>query len=66
MSDLVPHMLSVFLCFFAIMNPVANTAVFVGLTGDEERSAQTRIAFRALLISFLYFVFRSLVWDFFI
>ena len=44
MSDLVPHMLSVFLGFFAIMNPVANTAVFVGLTGDEERSAQTRIA----------------------
>lgn len=34
------------------MNPIANTAVFVGLTGKEEHLAQMRIAFKALTISF--------------
>ena len=52
MSDLLPHALSVFLGFFAIMNPVANTAVFVGLTGGESRQAQKKIAFKALIITF--------------
>ncbi len=56
MSELFQHTLSVFLGFFAIMNPIANTAVFVGLTGKEERSAQMRIAFKALTISFFIVV----------
>ena len=51
-SELFQHALSVFLGFFAIMNPIANTAVFVGLTGKEEHLAQMRIAFKALTISF--------------
>jgi len=52
MSELLQHTLSVFLGFFAIMNPIANTAVFVGLTSKEKHSAQMRIAFKALTISF--------------
>jgi multiple antibiotic resistance protein len=56
MSELLQHMLSVFLGFFAIMNPIANTAVFVGLTGNEEQAAQVRIAFKALVISFFIIV----------
>jgi len=52
MNELVQHALNVFLGFFAIMNPIANTAVFVGLTGKEEHSAQMKIAFKALTISF--------------
>ncbi len=52
MNELVQHALNVFLGFFAIMNPIANTAVFVGLTGKEEYSAQMKIAFKALTISF--------------
>ncbi len=52
MSELFQHALSVFLGFFAIMNPVANTAVFVGLAGKEDHSTQMRIAFKALIISF--------------
>lgn len=52
MSELIPHALTVFLGFFAIMNPVANTAVFVGLTGKESAASQKQIAFRALIITF--------------
>ncbi len=52
MSELIPQAVTVFLGFFAIMNPVANTAVFVGLTGQESAASQKRIAFRALIITF--------------
>ncbi len=52
-------MLTVFLGFFAIMNPVANTAVFIGLTGDEERPEQIRTARKALILSFLIVVLFS-------
>jgi len=38
--------------FFAIMNPLANTAIFVGLTSQENRASQVRIAAQALLTSF--------------
>ncbi len=52
MSDLLQHTFSVFLAFFAIMNPIANTAVFVSLTANKERSDQKKIAFKALLLTF--------------
>ena len=52
MSDILQHSVSVFLAFFAIMNPIANTAVFVGLTGNEERAAQKKIASKALILTF--------------
>lgn len=52
MNDLLQHTLSVFLGFFAIMNPIANTAVFVGLTGNEPQAVQKKIAFKALSITF--------------
>ena len=52
MNELLSHALTVFLGFFAIMNPIANTAVFVGLTGDKNAAAKKQIAFRALLLTF--------------
>ncbi len=52
MSDFLQHAVTVFLGFFAIMNPIANTAVFVGLAGEEEKSAQIKIAIKALIITF--------------
>ncbi len=51
-NELFQHVLTVFLGFFAIMNPIANTAVFVGLTDKEEYSTQKKIAFKALTLSF--------------
>lgn len=56
MSELFQHALSVFLGFFAIMNPIANTAVFVGLTGNEKQSNRIKIAFKALIISFFIII----------
>ena len=56
MNELLRHMLTVFLGFFAIMNPVANTAVFIGLTGEQDRSEQIRVARKALVLSFVVVV----------
>ena len=53
MNDLYHHALSVFLGFFAIMNPIANTTVFMGLTGQESNSTQNRIAFKSLTVAFI-------------
>jgi len=52
MDALMTHYLLVFLSFFAIMNPIANTAVFVTLAGHEEKSEQKKIAFKAVMIAF--------------
>ena len=52
MNDMFQHMLTVFFGFFAIMNPIANTAVFIGLVGDEDQAVRRRIARKSLLISF--------------
>lgn len=34
MSHFIEHMRTVFPGYFAIMNPIANTAAFIGLTTD--------------------------------
>lgn len=52
MDDLYGQMISVFLGFFAIMNPIANTAAFSGLVGDKPKAEQRKIATKALLITF--------------
>ena len=56
MDALISHYLLVFLGFFAIMNPIANTAVFVALAGHEDKTVQKKIAFKALIISFFVIV----------
>ena len=52
MHELLQHMVTVFFGFFAIMNPVANTAVFIGLVGDKEKAERVVIARKSLLLSF--------------
>lgn len=56
MTDLWPHIISVFLGFFAIMNPIANTAAFAGLVGDKSRAEQIKIAAKALVVTFFIIV----------
>lgn len=51
MESFIGHALSVFMGFFAIMNPVANTPVFLGLTADDDAGTRRMIAARALLVS---------------
>jgi len=61
MHDLLEHMITVFLGFFAIMNPIANTAVFIGLTGDKVKAERNQIARKSLFISFVVILAFSLL-----
>ena len=49
MHELIGHTLSVFMGFFAIMNPIANTPVFLGLTADDSPEVRRQIAIKAVI-----------------
>jgi len=51
MGDLVGHALSVFMGFFAIMNPIANTPVFLNLTAADDPGTRRKVAARALTVT---------------
>ncbi len=61
MNDLYLQIVTTFLGFFAIMNPIANTAVFAGLVGDKNKTEQFKIAARALIITFIVILSFSLL-----
>ncbi|MEP4078235.1 MarC family protein [Haloferula sp.] len=44
---------NVLLAFFAIMNPIANTPIFLALTDDLDSATRRNIAIRALLLAFI-------------
>ena len=46
------HAFTVFMGFFAIMNPIANTPVFLGLTANNSPGDRRKIAAKALIMSF--------------
>ena len=50
---LTSHILTVFFGYFAIMNPLANTAVFVGLTDGMNSKQRRHIALKSLLITLI-------------
>ena len=49
----VSQVLRIFMGLFAIMNPVANTPVFLGLTEGDPDEVRRKVARRALLIAFV-------------
>jgi multiple antibiotic resistance protein len=53
MEAYIGHAISVFMGFFAIMNPVANTTVFLGLTAEDDDDTRRKIAIKALVVSFV-------------
>jgi multiple antibiotic resistance protein len=58
MTSLLPHTATVFIGFFAIMNPIANVPIFLGLTADDDRQTTKAVALRSLMLAFLIiFVF---------
>lgn len=57
MDTLIGHSLSVFLAFFAVMNPLANAAVFVGLTGEADIRSTRLIARKSVITAFLIILF---------
>jgi len=54
--DITAHALSVFMGFFAIMNPIANTPVFLGLTAEDTPAIRRHVAMKALLTTFVLIV----------
>jgi multiple antibiotic resistance protein len=53
MQDLLHHAITVFMAFFAIMNPIANTPIFIGLTEGDEAAVKRKIASQSLILAFL-------------
>lgn len=47
------HAATVFMGFFAIMNPIANTPIFLGLLGDEDPATTRAVALKAVALAFL-------------
>lgn len=56
MEGLATHLFAVFMGFFAIMNPIANTPVFLGLTAGDDAATRRRVATRALFASALIII----------
>jgi len=51
---------TVFIGFFAILNPIGNTPVFISMVGDANRKIIKRVAFRAVLVAFIIITIFSL------
>jgi multiple antibiotic resistance protein len=56
MEDMIGHALSVFMGFFAIMNPIANTPIFLGLTAEDSADIRRQVAAKSLLTTFILIV----------
>ncbi len=56
MDSLITYSLSVFMAFFAVMNPIANVPVFLGLTSDQSKDNKRKIAKSACITAFLIVV----------
>jgi len=69
MKELILHGATVFMGFFAIMNPIANAPIFLGLTSNEDRKTVKAIAFRSVLVAFiliaLFAISGKLIFDLF-
>ncbi len=53
MKELIVHTVTVFMGFFAIMNPIANIPIFLSLTADEDRETVRSMALRSVFIAFV-------------
>lgn len=58
--DFVTDSLTVFMGFFAMMNPLANAPIFLGLTRELSVDARRRIARRSTVIAFIIVAFFSI------
>ncbi len=53
MESMLLHAATVFMGFFAIMNPIANVPIFLGLTSDDDEQTSAAVALRSLVLAFL-------------
>jgi multiple antibiotic resistance protein len=59
-TDLILFLTTVFIGFFAILNPIGNTPVFLSMVDDSDRSVIKRIALRAVTVAFIIITIFSL------
>ena len=52
MHELVAYAGTVVMGFFAIMNPLANAPVFLGLTSDDDDTTRKAVARNSLVLAF--------------
>ena len=52
-SDIILFAVTVFAGFFAIMNPIANVPIFIGLTDGANASSKKNVARSSVIISFI-------------
>lgn len=50
--DIYLHSITVFMGFFAMLNPVGNVPVFLGMVQDFDHKTQKRVAFKAVVVAF--------------
>jgi len=60
MNDIVLFTTTVFLGFFAMLNPIGNTPIFISMVGDADNKIIRMVAFRAVLLSFILITIFSL------
>jgi multiple antibiotic resistance protein len=60
MHNLTLFLTTVFLGFFAMLNPIGNTPVFISMVGDSNEKTIKRVAFRAVFVAFLIIALFSL------
>jgi len=53
MHDLYLHAITVFMGFFAMLNPIGNIPVFLGMVHDFDKKTQNRVALRATFTAFV-------------
>ncbi len=56
MENLITYGLTVFMGFFAIMNPIANTPIFLGIVDGEDEEGKKKIAKTASITAFIIVV----------
>lgn len=53
MPDIILFLSTVFLGFFAMLNPIGNTPVFLAMMGAADDKTIKRVAFKAVLVAFM-------------
>ena len=53
MPNIVLFLTTVFLGFFAMLNPIGNTPVFLSMVGDADEKIIKRVAFKAVFVAFI-------------
>ena len=60
MHDIFLHTTTVFMGFFAMLNPIGNLPVYLGMVKDYDEKTQRRIARKSLVTAFLVITFFSI------